>query len=120
MLMPPASWHPDVWTDIARMRTLNSAQSAAGREMHLCPLQFDIVDRVIQQCSMEGETVFDPFMGIGTVPVRAVKHGRRGMGSELNATYFDDAVWYLRAEEKAHATPSLFDLDQLESEEAAA
>jgi hypothetical protein len=114
MLMPPASWHPDVWADVARMRTLNAAQSAAGREMHLCPLQFDIVDRAIQQLSMPGEVVFDPFMGIGTVPVRAVKHGRQGRGTELNATYFDDAVWYLRAEEAAHATPALFDLDELE------
>jgi DNA modification methylase len=41
--------------------------------------------------SMPGEVVFDPFMGIGTVPVRAVKHGRQGLGAELNATYFDDA-----------------------------
>lgn len=38
MLMPPASWHPDVWTDITRMRTLNSTQVAKGKEMHLCPL----------------------------------------------------------------------------------
>jgi hypothetical protein len=100
MLLPPASWHPDVWTDVARMRTMNSMQAAAGREMHLCPLQFDIVDRLIQQFSMPGETVFDPFMGIGTVPVRAVKHGRRGAGVELNAAYYNDAIFYLQAEEK--------------------
>jgi hypothetical protein len=68
MLLPPASWHPDVWTDVARMRTMNMLQAAAGREMHLCPLQFDIVDRLIRQFSMEGETVFDPFAGVGTVP----------------------------------------------------
>lgn len=36
MLLQPQSWHPDTWTDITRMRTLNGAQSAAGREMHLC------------------------------------------------------------------------------------
>jgi hypothetical protein len=47
MLLPPHSWHPDVWTDVARMRTLNTMQEAKGREMHLCPLQFDIVDRLI-------------------------------------------------------------------------
>jgi hypothetical protein len=29
MLLQPPSWHPDVWTDIARMLTLNAAQSAA-------------------------------------------------------------------------------------------
>ncbi len=36
MLLQPQSWHPDVWTDITRMLTINGAQSAAGREMHLC------------------------------------------------------------------------------------
>jgi hypothetical protein len=47
MLLPPHSWHPDVWTDVARMRTLNGSQHSKGQEMHLCPLQFDIVDRLI-------------------------------------------------------------------------
>jgi hypothetical protein len=63
MLLPPHSWHPDVWTDITRMLTLNGAQSAGGRELHICPLQFDIVDRAIAQYSMPGETVLDPFAG---------------------------------------------------------
>jgi DNA modification methylase len=109
MLLPPASWHPDVWSDVARMRTLNSSQAAKGKEMHLCPLQFDIVDRLIRQFSMEGETVFDPFAGIGTVPVRAVKLRRRGEGSELNPGYFLDSVAYVRAEAENKAMPSLFD-----------
>ena len=119
MLMPPASWHPDVWTDVARMRTLNADQAAKGKEMHLCPLQFDIVDRVIVQHSMPGEVVFDPFAGIGTVPVRAVKLGRRGLGCELNASYYEDSLWYLRAEEAQQATPTLFDLEALDGEQPA-
>jgi DNA modification methylase len=114
MLMPPASWHPDVWTDVARMRTLNMDQKANGRELHLCPLQLDIVDRVIVQCSNKGDVVYDPFSGIGTVPARAVKHGRFGRGTELNGTYFDDSVWYLRAEERKASMPTLFDLDPVE------
>jgi hypothetical protein len=52
MLLQPQSWHEDVWTDITRMRTLNGAQSRQGREMHLCPMQFDLADRVIEQFSM--------------------------------------------------------------------
>jgi DNA modification methylase len=109
MLFPPHSWHPDVWSDVARMRTLNGAQAAAGREMHLCPMQFDIADRAIEQYTMRGETVFDPFMGIGTVPYCAVKQGRRGIGIELNAGYFADGVVYLRAAEEEITTPTLFD-----------
>lgn len=111
MLFPPHSWHPDVWTDVARMRTLNSSQAAAGREMHLCPLQFDIANRAIIQFSMPGETVFDPFAGIFTVPYCAVKLGRIGIGIELNTGYFLDGIAYLHAAEEEISVPTLFDLD---------
>jgi hypothetical protein len=114
MLLQPQSWHPDVWTDITRMRTLNGAQHSAGKEMHLCPLQFDIVNRVINQFSMEGEMVYDPFMGIGTVPLCAVKLGRKGYGSELAAGYFADACEYVREAERAAGVPTLFDFIQKE------
>lgn len=116
MLFQPASWHPDVWTDVARMRTLNGSQEAAGREMHLCPLQFDIADRVIRQFSMEGETVLDPFSGLGTVPMRAVLMGRRGIGIELADGYWRDSIGYLRRAEAQSAVPTLFDLMERESE----
>ena len=109
MLLQPQSWHPDVWSDIARMRTLNGAQHSAGKEMHLCPLQFDIVDRVITQFSQPGEMIFDPFMGIGTVPLCAVKLGRKGCGTELAAGYFQDAVEYVLEQERKTAVPTLFD-----------
>lgn len=120
MLLQPQSWHPEVWTDITRMRTLNGAQSAAGREMHLCPMQFDLADRAIEQWSMPGELVFDPFAGLGTVPMRAVMKGRRGLGFELSARYFLDACAYCAAAERDLAMPDLFaTLEQHEEEKAA-
>jgi hypothetical protein len=116
MLLQPPSWHPDVWTDVTRMQTLNGAQSASGREMHLCPLQFDIVDRAIHQYTEPGQTVFDPFGGLMTVPYRAVLKGRRGIGVELNPAYFRDGVQYLKAAEAKTSMPTLFDL--VEEEDA--
>ncbi|MNO04988.1 hypothetical protein D3C81_2262010 [compost metagenome] len=44
-----------------------------------------------------------------TVPVTAVKMGRRGYGTELNADYFRDGVGYLEAAETAMTMPTLFD-----------
>jgi hypothetical protein len=117
-LLPPHAWHPDIWSDVARMRTLNGEQAAKGREMHLCPLQFDIVDRLIVSDSNPGDVVYDPFGGLMTVPLRAVKLGRRGLGVELNPSYFDDAVRILRDADRERATPSLFDL--IAAEEASA
>lgn len=118
MLLQPQSWHPEVWTDITRMLSLNSAQSASGREMHLCPMQFDLADRAIAQFSMKGETVYDPFAGLGTVPLRAIKLGRRGLGCELSASYFRDACFYLESAERQMATPTLFDLLKVSEETA--
>lgn len=110
MLLPPHSPDDNVWSDVTRMRTLNGVQQAKGREMHLCPLQFDIVDRVIAQMSMKGETVFDPFGGLMTVPYRAILQGRFGLGVELNPGYFMDGALHCAAAEDKVAIPSLFDL----------
>lgn len=110
MLLQPQSWSPDVWTDITRMLTLNGAQSAKGKEMHLCPMQFDLADRIIEQFSMEGETVLDPFGGLMTVPYRAILKKRYGIGIELSAPYFLDGSAYCKAAEEKMSMPSLFDI----------
>lgn len=109
MLLQPQSWSDEVWADVTRMLSLNSAQSAKGREMHLCPMQFDIADRCITQFSMKGEVVLDPFGGLMTVPYRAVLLGRRGLGVELNPRYFFDGCQYLKAAEREVSMPTLFD-----------
>lgn len=119
MAMPPHSWHPDVWTDIARMRTLNMDQQRRGQEMHLAPLQLDTVNRLITQLSMPGETCFDPFSGLGTVVYCALKLGRKGIGIELNARYHADAVRYCREAELQRDVPTLFDLEAIDTEEPA-
>lgn len=118
MLMQPQTSRDDIWTDINRMATLNGEQVRRNVEMHICPLQFDIVDRCIDRFSMAGDTVFDPFGGLMTVPLRALIKGRRGEACELNASYFRDGVHYLRAAEEKAAVPSLFDI--FDSKESAA
>jgi hypothetical protein len=111
MSLAPGSHHPDVWHDVNRMLTLNTEQSRRAQVMHVCPLQFDIVDRLINRYSNPGETVYDPFGGLFTVPVRALRAGRKGRAVELNPGYFLDGVQYLKAEERRQDLPSLFDLD---------
>ncbi|MBQ8579326.1 MAG: DNA methylase N-4 [Oscillospiraceae bacterium] len=110
MTVPPASLHPDVWDDISRMKTLNTSQSQRRKQLHVCPLQLDIVERVINRYSNPGDVVFDPFGGLATVPMMAVRMGRYGHGCELNSGYYADGVAYLRGEETDIEQPSLFDL----------
>lgn len=112
MAIAPGSHHPDVWHDINRMLTLNGSQARRNVQLHICPLQFDIVDRIITRYSNEDEVVFDPFAGIGTVPVRAVKLKRMGIGCELNPESVKDAVVYLDATEREVETLSLFDFKE--------
>lgn len=115
MAVAPGSHHPDVWHDVNRMRTLNGEQSQKGLNNHICPLQFDIVDRIIERYTNKGETVFDPFGGLMTVPYRAIELGRKGRASELNGDYFRDGLRYLRSAEAKAATPTLFDFDKSEA-----
>lgn len=110
MVVAPGSWNQmEIWDDINRMRTLNTQQSRRRQQMHVCPLQLDIVERIINRFSNEGDTVLDPFGGIMTVPMTAVRMKRKGYGIELNPDYFRDGVGYLREAEEEIETPTLFD-----------
>lgn len=109
MVVAPGSWNDEVWDDINRMRTLNTTQSRRRQQMHVCPLQLDVVERIINRYSNKGDRVLDPFGGLMTVPMTAVKMGRYGYGIELNPDYFRDGVGYLQEAENEVETPTLFD-----------
>jgi DNA modification methylase len=109
MVVAPGSWDTTVWDDINRMRTLNTTQSQRRQQMHVCPLQIDIVQRIINRYSNAGDVVLDPFGGLMTVPMMAVKMGRYGIGYELNTDYFRDGVGYLQSADAEIEQPTLFD-----------
>lgn len=112
-LMPPASWSDKIWDDINRMRTLNTTQSQRRQALHVCPLQLDIVERIINRYSNPGDLVLDPFGGLMTVPLTAIKLGRRGYGIELNPDYFRDGVGYLKQYEESKEQLTLFDFEDV-------
>jgi DNA modification methylase len=119
-LDPPNPGSPWVWDDVTRMRTLNAEQARKGWEQHVCPLQVDIVERLIERYSNKGELVLDPFGGLGTVAYCAVLMGRRGYSVELNDQYWRDSVAYCRGAEEKVSMPTLFDLVAAEDEIEAA
>lgn len=88
--------------------------TAEGCIVKNCPLQFDIVDRIITRYSNKGDIVFDPFAGLGTVPMRAVKLGRQGRGVELNPESFRDSIGYMRSAEMEAKSPSLLSMCEFE------
>ena len=109
MVIGPGSWSDGVWDDINRMKTLNTNQSRKCKVMHVCPLQLDIIERIINRYSNPGELVFDPFAGLFSVPYVAIKMKRKGYGIELNPDYFIDGMAYLRAADMEIEAPTLFD-----------
>jgi len=115
MLFATVSRNKDIWSDISRMVTLNTKQSAAGREKHVCPLQLDIIKRLITRYTNPGEIVFDPFMGIGSVGYQAIKQGRIAIGTELNLEYWKDSVGYMEMAERDVDVPTLFEMAEVGS-----
>ena len=114
----PGSARPDVWTDILRIDTLNSEQQRRAVEAHICPFPLEIPRRLITEYSNPGELVGDPFSGLGSTVLEAVKQDRRGFGSELNPVSVADSITYLRRHDDAAATPTLFDLLDIEGSAA--
>lgn len=113
----PESYADGVLTGINYMHGLNANQNSNKAEKHICPLPFDIVERVIDSWSMKGDVVLDPFGGLMTVPYIALQNGRKGIGIELNSDYFRDGVGYLKAEEMKMGMPTLFDVLNEEKKE---
>ena len=110
MLFPPVSRKADIWDDIHRMLTLNTELSARNLEKHVCPLQLDIIERCIRRYSNEGDIILDPFMGVGSVAVGALKMKRKALGCELNADYWKVSCQFAEREEAELETPTLFDI----------
>jgi DNA modification methylase len=102
-------WASPVWMDINQTNVLNVKVAREDKdERHLCPLQLDLIERAIRLWSNAGDTVFSPFMGIGSEGYMALKAERRFVGSELKPAYFRQAVRNLKEAETA--APSLFEM----------
>lgn len=88
-----------VWMDIDYGNTLQGYRNGRedNDEKHICPLQLDTIERIIHLYSNKGDTVFTPFMGIGSEVFQAVKMDRYGIGFELKESYFDLAKSNLAA-----------------------
>ncbi|MBX4216018.1 site-specific DNA-methyltransferase [Candidatus Parcubacteria bacterium] len=61
-------------------------------EKHVCPLQLEVIRRPVLLYTHPGETVLDPFMGIGSSAYVSIEHNRRAVGFELKESYHRIAV----------------------------
>ena len=81
------------WDDIRLQRVLPYIEARDKEdEKHIHPLQLDVIERAIVLWSNPRETVFTPFMGVGSEVYGAVINNRRGIGVELKPTYYHQAI----------------------------
>ena len=68
-------------------RTVWSIATEANSFAHFAAFPRELARRCVLAGSRPGDTVFDPFMGSGTVAEVALSLGRRFVGTELNPEY---------------------------------
>ena len=98
-----------VWWDVDQTNVLNYRRARdESDERHICPLQLDLIERSVQLWTNPGDVVLSPFAGIGSEGVASVKLGRRFIGVELKASYFQSAARELRVAEESQLARTLF------------
>lgn len=54
---------------------------------HPCQFPVELIERLVLSLTNKDDWVFDPFLGTGTTVIAALRHERRGAGSELQKRY---------------------------------
>jgi DNA modification methylase len=105
-------WAECCWSDIRETNTLNVKEARSEEDTkHICPLQLDVIDRLVRLYSNPGEVVFSPFTGIGSEGYVSLQQGRCFYGCELKPEYHAQALKNLAKAERTHQANSktLFD-----------
>lgn len=101
--------HSPVWWDINQSDTLNARMAREDKdERHICPLQLPVIERLVELYTNPGDTVFTPFLGIGSEVYQSILMGRKGIGIELKPQYFNCAVENIKNAETENDQISLF------------
>ena len=106
-----------VWDDIRIDNVLPFRDSREeDDEKHVHPLQLDVIDRLVELYSNEGEVVLTPFMGVGSEVYSPVSMGRKAIGIELKDSYFKQARINLELASKRFDGGAVFEQENLFSD----
>ena len=105
-----------IWTDIQETDTLEGWRTAGDEddEKHVCPLQLEVIRRLVKLYTNPGDVVLDPFSGIGSTGFVAIEQGRKYRGFELKESYHRQSIKNclkaVHASQPQASMPSLFDV----------
>ena len=75
----------DVW-DIPNVKS-----NHVEKTDHPCQFPVGLVERLVLALTNRGESVLDPYLGVGSTAIAALKHGRHAYGCDLEQSYIDTA-----------------------------
>lgn len=61
------------------------------KTIHPCQFPVELVERLVLSMTRTGDSVLDPYMGVGSSVIAAIKHGRIGLGCDTESRYVDIA-----------------------------
>lgn len=98
-----------VWMDIRQTRVLNYSEAREEQdEKHVCPLQLDTIERIVELWSNPGETTLDPFNGIGSTGYISILNNRKYIGIELKESYYNQSIKNLAIAKSDRSQGELF------------
>lgn len=69
----------------------NVKSNHVEKTIHPCQFPIELIERLVLSMTEEGDGVFDPYVGVGTTVIAAIKHGRVGYGCDVVRDYIDIA-----------------------------
>ena len=85
----------DVWQELTTewedcfWEIPNVKSNHIEKTIHPCQFPVELVERCVLALTDENDWVFDPYAGVGSALIAAIKHNRRAVGSERDSTYVD-------------------------------
>jgi adenine-specific DNA-methyltransferase len=79
-------WELGFW-DIPNVKAHHPEKTS----VHPCQFPVELIDRCVLALSNEGDTVLDPFMGVGSAAVSAIRNNRNFIGFEFSEEYILEA-----------------------------
>lgn len=79
-------WEAEIW-DIPNVKSNHPEKT-----IHPCQFPIELVERCVLALTDENDIVFDPFAGVGSSLIAALKNKRRAYGTELLQEYIDKGL----------------------------
>jgi DNA modification methylase len=83
------TWFRSFWADL---------KGASTRDGHPAPYPVELAERLIRMFSFAGDTILDPFLGVGSTSIAAIRAGRHSIGNEIEPKYIELAKARILAE----------------------